>query len=86
MKQALLAIALLAGVSSFAVAQTTTQSTTTKLSESQIKSELEKEGYTNINLKHNLSSSTMKKYPWIGTATKDGKKVNIEVSPSGQVK
>ena len=56
MKQALLAIALLAGVSSFAIAQTTTQSTT----ESQIKSQLEKEGYTNINLKRNLSSSTMK--------------------------
>ena len=84
MKRILL-FALLFSLPTFAAAQTTTQSTTSKLSESQIKSQLEKEGYTNINLKRNLSSKTMKQYPWIGTATKDGKKVNIEISPSGQV-
>jgi hypothetical protein len=70
--------------------------TTGKMSEALIKQKLEREGYSNIELKHESSTSgsgtstpgtsaasSMPEYT--GTATKNGKTVDIEVNSEGQV-
>jgi hypothetical protein len=95
------AVALLASPA-VALAQTSTTSPsssestmTGKMSEALIKQKLEKEGYSNIELKHESTTSgsgtstpgtsEASKPEYTGTATKDGKSVDIEVNKAGEV-
>src|SRR5579863_6044168 len=100
----LMSAVLLLGVSSFAMAQTSTttspsagtssSATTGKMTEAQVKQKLEKEGYSDIQLKRTTgatggtsvgttsgsgTSSSAANEEWTGTAMKGGKKVNIMV-------
>jgi hypothetical protein len=95
------AVALMASPA-VALAQTSTTSPSTsestmtgKVSEALIKQKLEHEGYSNIELKHESTTSgsgtstpgtsEASKPEYTGTATKDGKTVDIEVNKEGQV-
>jgi hypothetical protein len=53
------------------------------MSESQVKQELERQGYSGIKLHEDTATS--EKGDWTGTAMKGGKEVNIHVDPSGKV-
>lgn len=116
-RKALLTVALMAGVSSYALAQNSTSPSPTtppgsssstmsnsansgQLTEAQVKSKLQREGYSNISLKAPSSSarstsgsgsstappsSSSNQPMWTGTATKGGKQVNISVTHDGTV-
>jgi len=100
----LLSTVLLLGVPSFALAQTTTIPSPgasssglpgKMMTEAQIKQMLQKEGYSNVQLKRMAGaaggtgttggSGTSANEGWIGTAMKAGKKVNFNVDPHGMV-
>ena len=106
----LMSAVLLLGVSSFAMAQTspttspstgtTSSATSGKMTEAQVKQKLEKDGYSNVQLKQaagttagtstgttsGSGTSSSANEEWTGTAMKGGKKVNITVDSHGMVK
>jgi mannitol-specific phosphotransferase system IIBC component len=53
------------------------------MSESQLKKQLEQQGYSDIKLHED--SATAQKGDWSGTAKKGGKEVNIHVDQTGRV-
>jgi hypothetical protein len=61
----------------------TAGSGSTTMSESDIKKRLEQQGYSDVKLKDDASSSA--KGDWSGTAKKGGKEVSIQVDASGKV-
>lgn len=93
------AIALLAAPAAvLAQTSTTSPSATTQdmMSLTQLKQKLEKQGYSDIKLQPQTAtsgsgsstesgSSAASKPEYVGTATKDGKLVNIEVNSQGEV-
>lgn len=72
---------------STAPSATTTPSTGTAgssmMPEADLKRQLEQQGYSQIQLRDDTSSSD--KGDWAGSAMKNGKQVNIHVDPSGKV-
>jgi hypothetical protein len=54
------------------------------MSEADLKKQLEQQGYSQVQLRDDTSSS--EKGDWAGTAMKNGKQVNIHVDPSGKVR
>jgi hypothetical protein len=97
--------AMLLTVSSLALAQTSTNSTTrpsttaptattspsgtataagsSMMSESQVKKQLEQQGYSDVKL--HQDSGTAQKSDWSGTAKKGGKEVSLHIDSSGKV-